>query len=400
MDWQDALVGTRRRQIGTAIGGVVLLVALLFVAGIIGIPGVVGFENSFGTVNESTTVVLTDITVDNPNPFGIGLGGLSVQYTVSLNDIEFGRGQKHGLGLSSGQSTVLLRTYLNNSKIPPWWVSHIRNGEETALEVTADIDTGFGYSTTRQPVDQTITTDILGAFNTTADQPINSSAPLVENPVAVIRQRNASFGTVSSAETPIKISFVVYNPKDVPITVSELAYDVSMNGIDMGEGTTERTYVIEPKTTETIRTTVNLRNDRLDEWWVSHIQNDQVTRLFIDFSARISVEGVTSMNIPLEGLDYETYIRTNIFGGGNASGDDPNANTSTDGTGGAGTTSSAPGTTTDGGDSTPTTSGSETTTQDGGSDTQTSTTESGGTTTEDDGILGLSAVGGFKTAGA
>lgn len=398
MDWQETFLGSTKRKIGTAVGGFVLFVVLLFLAGVIGIPAVVGFENSFGTVNESTTVVLTDITVDNPNPFGIALGGLSVQYTVSMNDVEFGYGEKNGLGLSSGRTTVQLRTYLNNSKIPPWWVSHIRNGEETALEVTADIDTGFGYSTTRQPVDQTITTDILGAFNTSEDQPINSSAPLVENPVAVIRQRNASFGSVSSAETPIEISFVVYNPKDVPITVSELSYDVSMNQIDVGEGTTERTYVIEPKTTETIRTTVNLRNQRLDEWWVSHLQNEQVTRLFIDFSARISVEGVSSIDVPLRALDYETYIRTNIFGGGNASGDSPGTTTGGAGSGGDETTGGGEETQTDDGtETTPTTSdGGTTTTQSDETDTETTTSDGGQTTTEDDGVLGIRPVGGFN----
>lgn len=398
MNWQETFLGSTKRKLGTALGGFVLFVVLLFLAGVIGIPAVIGFENSFGTVNESTTVVLTDITVDNPNPFGIALGGLSVQYTVSMNDIEFGYGEKKGLGLSSGRTTVQLQTFLNNSKIPPWWVSHIRNGEETALEVTADIDTGFGYSTTRQPVDQTISTDILGTFNTSEDRPINSSAPLVENPVAVIRQQNGSFGSVSRAETPIKISFVVYNPKDVPITVSELSYDVSMNEIDMGEGTTERTYVIEPKTTETIRTTVRLQNQRLDEWWVSHLQNEQVTRLFIDFSARISIEGVTSIDVPLRGLDYETYIRTNMFGGGNSSGDSPGTTTGGDGSGGDETTTDGEWTrTNDGTDSTPTTSNEPTTTQTDGTDTETTTSDGGQTTTEDDGILGIRAVGGFNS---
>jgi LEA14-like dessication related protein len=50
-------------------------------------------------------------------------------------------------------------------------------------------------------------------------------------------------------------------------------YDMSMNGIDVGEGQTEETYVIEPGTTERIETTATLETTRLDEWWVSHLQN-------------------------------------------------------------------------------------------------------------------------------
>jgi LEA14-like dessication related protein len=189
--------------------------------------------------------------------------------------------------------------------------------------------------------------------------------------VAVIRQRNGSFGAVSEAETPIEISFVVYNPKDVPIVVSELGYNVTMNGIDIGEGVTERTYLIEPRSSERIETTVRLQNERLDEWWVSHIRNDQETRLFIDFSARLSVEGVAATTVPLEGLDYGTTFETNIFGGRNDSSDGQ-------------TTTTADGRTET--DSTPTTNtGDDGTTTAGGE----------GTTTDDDGILGQRGAGGF-----
>lgn len=376
MEWQETFLGSRRRQAGTAIGAILLLVVLLFVAGVFGVPSVTGIENTFGEVNQSTTVVVSDITVENPNPFGISLGGISIDYTVMLNGIEFGVGEKNGLGLSQGVNTVTLRTHLDNSKIPPWWVSHIRNDEVSTLQVRADVSTGFGYSTTEQPVNRTIETDILGAFNTTQNQPVNANAPAIEDPVAVIRQRNATFGQVSQSETPIEVTFIVYNRKDVPIVVSELAYNMTMNDVNVGAGVTNETYVIEPKSTERVTTTIRLQTQRLDEWWVTHLKNNQTTRVFIDFSARISVEGLLDTRVPLEGVDYETFFKTNIFGGTN----------STDGSDGPSSTTQADDrSTTEDGDAT-------TTTTDSGEATTTTEEE---TTTEDDGLLALERVGAF-----
>lgn len=384
MDVKETLLGSRGRIVGSTIGAIVILLVLLFLGGVIGLPGVTAIQNSFGAVNESTTVVETDITIDNPNPVALPLGGISVDYGVTMNDIAFGEGQKEGIGLPAGKSSVTLQTYLNNSKIPAWWVSHIRNDEETAVEVSADISTGIGYGMSQKPVDRTLRTDILGAFNTTEDQPVNANAPFIEDPVVVIRQRNATFGEVSRSETPIEITFVVYNPKSVPIVLSELGYDMTMNDIDVGEGQTNETYVIEPQSTERIETTARLTTTRLDEWWVTHLQNDQVTRLFIDFSARFSVEGVGSTTIPLEGLDYEASFETDFFGTKNQTAENGANQPSTDD--GRTATSTAEMTAT-GTDETPTTTIEEETSPT--TTAERTTTAGGETTTTDDGILAI-----------
>lgn len=392
MDVKETLLGSRGRMVGSAIGAIVLLIGVLFLGGVLGFPGVTDIQNGFGTVNDSTTVVETDITVNNPNPFALPVGGVGVDYSVTMNDIAFGEGQKDGIGLPAGESSFTLRTYLNNSKIPAWWVSHIRNDEQTAVEVSADISTGIGYSMSQKPVDRTLRTDILGTFNTTEDQPVNANAPFVEDPVVVIRQRNATFGEVSRSETPIEITFVVYNPKNVPIVLSELDYDMTMNDVDVGEGQTSETYVIEPKSTEQIETTARLKTTRLDEWWVSHLQNDQVTRLFIDFSARLSVEGLGATTVPMEGLDYETFFETDFFATKNQTSGNGGSQTSTD-DGGTATM------TTDGTDTA--TSGTTTTTSEDESSPTTTTAEETTaadeetTTTEDDGILAVGKADGI-----
>lgn len=382
MGLRSALLGSKLRVAGTVLVALLATVAGLYAGGVLGVPSVDGFENRFGTVTDATTEVVTDVRVSNPNPFTLGLGSLAVDYRVSLNDVELATGSKQGLGAPPGESTVTLRTYIDNTRIPDWWVSHLRNGERTQVRVTADIAGGFGLSTTQTPVNRSLETDILGAFNSTTDRPIDANVPLVEDPVAVIRRQNASFGTVTDAETPVEVSFVVYNPKDRPVTLSEIGYDVDMNDVDVGEGRTEEAYVIEPRTSETVRTTVRIRNERLDEWWVSHLRNDQRTVLAIDFSARLSSEGLGSVELPLEGIDYRETFETDIFGGAGPGGEgttDGNR-TTTDGSG------------TESGPTGGTTAGGTTTAGDGGND--------GSTTTDDGGLLALEPDAGFKWAAA
>ena len=104
-----------------------------------------------------------------------------------------------------------------------------------------------------------------------------------------------------------------------------------MNGIPVGEGVTERPYVIESGTVETIQTTPTIDNSRLDDWWVSHLDNDQTTTLRIDFYARIELATGNSVRVPLDALTYERTIETDIFGA-EGSGENETTGTPTPGT--------------------------------------------------------------------
>jgi hypothetical protein len=107
--------------------------------------------------------------------------------------------------------------------------------------------------------------------------------------------------------------FVVHNPTAYPIPFSELGYRATMNGVEMGTGATEGYGTIPPGETRTIRATTTLENANLDEWWVTHLENDQVTALRIDFSARFDLPTGT-VAVPLDPLTYRETIETDVFG--------------------------------------------------------------------------------------
>ena len=374
MDVRALLFGSKIRISVTVVVGLVLVLGGAFVAGILGVPNVERIENRFGDVNETETEIETDFVVHNPNPVGVRLGDLRVNYTVSMNDIEMARGDKHGVGIGKGSSTVNLTTALQNERIPEWWVSHIDNDETTALTVSARVQSGtIGQSKTFQPAAETIETDLVSQFNSSEDRPVNADISLVEDPVLVIERTNASWGTVTASETPIDLEFQVYNPKTSPVVVSNIGYTISMNEIQVGAGETEETETIPGKTSRVVETPTAIDNQRLDEWWVSHVENNQTTDLRIDFYAEVQPPGVDDpIRVPLDELTYTKTIETDMFGTkGDTSGDGGGDSTGGDTTSDDGTTN---------GDATT----SDDTTTDDGSTTDESTTTSSDTTTSDD----------------
>ncbi|MEE6209842.1 LEA type 2 family protein [Salarchaeum sp. III] len=386
MDVRSLLFGSTVRIALTVVLGLGIVAGGAVVTGVVGVPSVASMDNDFGEVTDDVTAVNTELVVHNPNPLGVRLGDTTMNYSVLMNDVTMATGSKSGFDIDTGNTSINLTTYLQNDRIPDWWVTHIRNGETTSLVVNADVHSGLlGRTFNYQTGGQTISTDIISQFNSSETRAVDSGSVLVEDPLFYVNRTNASWGGVSSAETPIDMEFLVHNPKDTPLGVSKIGYNITMNNISVGEGELDKGVVVPPHESKEVDARTGIRNQRLDEWWVSHLRNDQVTNLTIDFYAVIEppVEGAGEMRIPLRGLTYTRTIETNIFQDGD---EDTSANDTSNGT--DTTTGTTTGTTTSSGTT-------EETTTDGttAGTTDTTTTESGttgGTTTDDGGILAVS----------
>jgi len=316
----SALVGSKRRTallallvLGGTVGGGLAL-------GLFGVPSVAAVDNSFGGVTNETTGIETELTASNPNPVGVSLDSLDIDYTVSMNDIEMARGGREGIRLGTGNSTLKFNTGLQNDDIPEWWVAHVRDGERTTvrIDVTATsgiLGRGVDFSQTRE-----IETDLLGAFASEETRPVNADSALVDDPVLYVNETQAGWGPVSESETPIDMAFTVYNPNLEPYALTEIGYAVTMNDVEMATGQTEEGYVIPSRRTETIELTTGLRNERLDEWWVTHLDEEvnghQVSDLRIEFYAVIELPSGQDITVPLDEFTYEETVETDIFGEG------------------------------------------------------------------------------------
>jgi len=109
-----------------------------------------------------------------------------------MNDIQMAQGGREGVRVGTGNSTLGLETQLRNEEIPPWWVSHVRNGERTTLDIDATATSGrlgrsVDFSRSRE-----IQTDLLGAFNSDETRPVNADSPLTSDPVLYVNETRAS----------------------------------------------------------------------------------------------------------------------------------------------------------------------------------------------------------------
>jgi LEA14-like dessication related protein len=307
-----ALFGSKVRIAATALGSVALLLGLAALLGVLGAPTVGSVQNSFGDVNDTTTVIETEMTVRNPNPFAIRLGGADVDYTVDMNEVRIARGSKQGLELESGNSTLAFTTYMQNERIPEWWYTHVRDGERTNVTVDATVDTlGRTVPFTSRT---NVSTNLTAQFNSSETRPVESGIAFLD-PVLYINQTNGSWdrANLTRQETPLNVTFRAYNPNDVRFRVTRVGYEIRMNEVRVGEGESQRELDLPPRRTRNLTTYTAIRNANLDEWWVTHLRNDQVTQVRIDFFAIVTVSG-REARVPLDPLDFEQTIRTDMFG--------------------------------------------------------------------------------------
>ena len=333
----DAVTRRRLKIAGVAAGVLVVSILGAFAFGVLGAPAVEEVDNRFGEADNETTVVYTDLIVNNPNPIGVQLGDTTINYTVRMNDVPMAVGGREGLDIQEGNSTQEFTTRMDNEQIPPWWTTHVNNDERTVVTINATVRTSIlgqrQYDLTQE---KEVETDIIGQFNSEETRPVNADdpPPATSNPVLYVNRTAAQWGEATEQETPINMEFQLYNPQTLPFTVTELGYEITMNGVLVGEGATDDIAAIPPGATETVRTEARIINGNLDDWWVTHLQNDQVTGLRIEFYAVVSSDELSQdVRVPLDKLTYEKTIETDIFGNKDAdSGETPDGTpTPTDG---------------------------------------------------------------------
>ncbi|UIO99272.1 LEA type 2 family protein [Halobaculum sp. CBA1158] len=318
------------RAIALAAVVVVGSVGGAFALGVVGAPAVEGVENRFGEVTNETTTIESELTVNNPNPIGARLAGVTAEYGVTMNGIAMANGTKEGVDLGTGNTSIPFSTALDNSKIPAWWVSHVENDEHTELRVNADVHSSLVDRSYSTQVTREIDTSIVEAFRTSEPTPLNADAPVVSDPVLYLNRTEAEWGEVNDETTGVEMTLYLHNPKSYPITLSEVGYDIYMNNVTMGGGEAGRTTTIPPGETVPVEATTEIRTQRLDEWWVSHLQRDQVTNLTMPFYLVVDLGEAGGGEQRIELDSYQRTVETDVFGTKSA-GDDADGGSGDDG---------------------------------------------------------------------
>ncbi len=283
----------------------ILLMIALLLLGCVGKPEIKKITYKWGEVNESTTEILVNVDVFNPNPFPIPLK--DVVLNIYMNGIEMGKGHAIKAEIpANSESNIVIAVYLDNDKIPEWWVSHIKNGETTKVDIKGDLIFDLKLFQFKYPIEftNTIRTNILSIES----RPEKISIDGVELDV---RSVESHWGKVNEKETEIITVADVFNPNPFPIPVISFDYVIRMNGIIVGRGSEDVNTVISPNSDAKLTLITKIENYKLKEWWVSHIRNGEKTIVDVEIMPKIKLFG---KEIKFKLLERKFEIRTRFLG--------------------------------------------------------------------------------------
>ncbi len=283
----------------------ILLMIALLLLGCVGKPEIKKITYKWGEVNESTTEILVNVDVFNPNPFPIPLK--DVVLNIYMNGIEMGKGHAIKAEIpANSESNIVIAVYLDNDKIPEWWVSHIKNGETTKVDIKGDLIFDLKLFQFKYPIEftNTIRTNILSIES----RPEKISIDGVELDV---RSVESHWGKVNEKETEIITVADVFNPNPFPIPVISFDYIIRMNGIIVGRGSEDVNTVISPNSDAKLTLITKIENYKLKEWWVSHIRNGEKTIVDVEIMPKIKLFG---KEIKFKLLERKFEIRTRFLG--------------------------------------------------------------------------------------
>jgi LEA14-like dessication related protein len=239
-----------------------------------GKPEIRNISYEWGELTNSTTEIITNVTVFNPNPIPLPLK--DVRTEVYLGDIKMGEGSALQSEIKpNSESTVVISTKLENSKVPQWWVSHIQNNEESLLKITGNLIFDLKLTDFKYPFEfsSPIETNILAELNSA--QPQETEA----GPVSLtIKSIESHWGNINKGYTEIMSAVLIRNDNPYPIPVTKFNYSIVMNGIAIAEGSSDISTTILPTHEETLSLTTKLDNGMLVDWWVSHIEAGEKTQ--------------------------------------------------------------------------------------------------------------------------
>jgi len=327
----------RRRRLGKIAAGVivglVVVVALLFLLGVIGVPDAGLEDNAWGEVGDERIEILTTVWIDNPNPFGIG-GDSDVEYDVDLAGVDIAEGGATGVGVPSGRSTETFTTDLRHQQIPPWWNRHLNNDEVSTAVVNATVHTSVGplSGSPSGTYEREVDTDIEGAldrgfsqfegtYNGTGADVRAPDGTAIE-PTVEVENVTTRWGEVTESETEIVVTARIHNPNAYPIPTPAFTGSVEFNDVpvadwDAGEvelRAAEEDALIPGGETEERTFLVVMDNGNVPEWFATHVENEEYTRVAVSGQLAMEISG-SEVTIPQEGAGVvcEFDLTTSMF---------------------------------------------------------------------------------------
>ena len=290
---------SRFRRVGKilalGLSSLVLVVVALFVLGVLGLPETELTDNRWGEVDGQDVDVVTEVGLENPNPFGFG-GEADVVYDVELEGVRLAEGEGTDLEVDSGQNSLNFTTTLFADNLSAWWERHLNNGEVSGLAADATADASLGpfsgsHSTT---IEDEIQTDIEGALDESTNEFEGEYAlarsGLDIGPSVTVEDATTEWGEITDETTEIVTTVTMTNNNEVtPVPTPAFAGGVEMNGESLVDWEASEVQILDgagdelvgdeafipPGETEQRTFVAEMDNENVSVWFPTHVDREQ-----------------------------------------------------------------------------------------------------------------------------
>ncbi|HKL29993.1 MAG TPA: LEA type 2 family protein [Natrialbaceae archaeon] len=274
-------------------------------------PSIERFDRRWGDVSDAITEIRSTLVLENPNTGAMAdLLELSVGERVTINGVEVAADETDVGSLDPGTTEIGHAVEMDNDAVPQWWAEHVNNGERSTVVVDPSVTADVGFTTFDVAVDDresTVETDVLSGLTAGDARPLT----LDGQRVGTVHEVRAEWGTATTDRTPVELTVRIENTAPVAIIVSDLGYDVRMNDVVVGDGTTATEHRIPAGETREVTFTIHLDSQSMDEWWVTHVRNDERTLVEYDATASVSARGRSKR---VQVISTTTTVETDFLG--------------------------------------------------------------------------------------
>ncbi|WP_458208347.1 LEA type 2 family protein [Haladaptatus sp. NG-SE-30] len=259
-------------------------------------------EASWGTATKEKTPLNVAATVENPTTGEIVFSQLG--YTVTMNDVTVAEGTTDGeVHVKPGETTSFgIDSTFNNGKLPAWWVSHVKNGEKTTMDVEfyARMQTDGKTERVALPFMSkrvVFTTDVLGGGATNTETVPRNAETEFEPPK--LQSIQSEWIVPETGNTGVRTTAVLTNPNEPGSVFADhlsvdASYRVLMNDIQLVEG--ETSQKVGPGRTE-LELSGEITDREIQRWWVSHVNNDEETARVVQRDVTVDLASHASPSV-------------------------------------------------------------------------------------------------------
>lgn len=283
------------------------LSAALTFSGCLQKPEIISIDHRWGEVTSEETELISTLVVDSPNFVPIPLS--DVKTDIYMNGIHMGRGSAVGDTTISGRDELKMSSHIENERLRDWWPTHIKNGEETEVNIRGDLVFGvLGYGL-EVPVEN------KASFNTSILSKMSSKEVrmgFIGFDALVMKNTEFKWDVrEEGGDTVIVVTMDVKNNLPVEIPLKSIDYQMEMNDVRMAQGASSDHLSIPASGQREVTMEMVMDDAKIPQWWVKHIQKGEKTEASIDMQLTLE-RGDEEETVELSDMEFD--FSTNIAG--------------------------------------------------------------------------------------